>query len=112
MKTCTTCLEVKTLDLFNKDCTKEDGLASLCKVCRVGKYKVWADANKDKVRLKTKRYANISKERSQKHRDELSDGYVKQFIGKDVSQDYLDLKREQLAVRRTIYQINRKVRDL
>jgi hypothetical protein len=49
MKSCSTCKEILSLDLFFKDKTKKSGRGSCCKRCSIKRLAEWEKANKDKV---------------------------------------------------------------
>lgn len=53
-KVCSKCKEFKSLDLFSKKHTALDGLKSQCKACQGEAQKIYASANSESLKLKTK----------------------------------------------------------
>lgn len=57
IKKCTKCQEEKSLNDFNKDRTKKDGLRPICKSCTSKQQKQYAQKNKVKIAEYQKEYA-------------------------------------------------------
>mgnify|MGYP000238434537 FL=1 len=78
-KKCTKCQEEKSLDQFNKDKTKKDGLRPICKICTGKKQKQYAQKNKAKIAEYQKEYAKKNQKTLQenkrrhylKHKDKI-----------------------------------------
>lgn len=59
MKKCTKCGEEKSLEEFNKDKTRKDGLDRQCKACR----KQYREVNRKKIAERDKRYRESNREK-------------------------------------------------
>ena len=64
MKACKKCSETKDVEHFSKDKAKKDGLNMYCKECMKEKGKIYHEENKEKDKIRHKKYrdANIEKE--------------------------------------------------
>jgi hypothetical protein len=56
-KTCTKCKDELDLECFNKHNTGKYGRNSICKACESKRVVAWQQANPDKVRARSKRFA-------------------------------------------------------
>lgn len=63
MKRCPRCKQIKTLNEFNKNRSKKDGLTSYCRQCMSEKHRQYRQQNKDKLSLQKKRYYQKNKEK-------------------------------------------------
>lgn len=67
MKTCKKCGEAKSLDSFNKDRSKPDGLQIYCRPCRKGVQAKHREANRDAVNENQKTWRRNNREASRRH---------------------------------------------
>lgn len=96
-KQCANCKEWKTLDFYNSNKTKVDGLNAECKSCSHFINKKWRDNNKEynQNRMKLWEIENIEhrkKYRKEYHRQERSDALCKLYI------NYLRRIREMIPI--------------
>ena len=69
-KTCTGCKLPKSLDAFNKDAQKSDGLRPECKLCKSKRDEIYRENNEKKIKkIQKKYYAQNSEKIKQKSRD-------------------------------------------
>lgn len=52
MKECSSCREVKGVELFSKNCSRKDGLSNQCKRCRKKTQKKYKQSDKGKEAIK------------------------------------------------------------
>ena len=63
MKYCKKCGQEKNLNLFNVNRKSKDGLRSYCKDCEINANKIWYSKNKEKNRLRSKKWVEENKDR-------------------------------------------------
>ncbi len=113
-KKCNKCKEVKNVLEFYKRGDRTDGYKYICKVCDniLANERRKKNGHKyDKKRQVTgSRHHKLSKVNSQKHRDKMSDMYIKSLISKksdilkseDISNDLVRLHRINLKIKRLL----------
>lgn len=69
MKTCSKCKLELSIDSFNRDKTKKDGLTSSCKECKRKVDNNYCKNNKDKIKEYKKNYCIINKDKIIEYRD-------------------------------------------
>ena len=67
MKVCTQCNREKEYSQFSKDKQKKDGYCSHCKDCRRNYENKYYTANREKVRVRNRTYADLHKEQKQRY---------------------------------------------
>ena len=116
IKHCNKCDNDKDISMFYKDKSQKHGLRSCCKKCDDITTELWRKNNKDiylarqRERSRTKHAKKVRKTRSQKHRTEMSDMYIRSLITKrsedlkpeDISQELVDLWKVNLKLKREI----------
>ena len=116
-KKCTKCKEVKSISMFYKDNSKKTNIRSCCKKCDDIYTVNWRKNNKDRY-LATSRNRGrknpsrlkANNIRSQKHRDEMSDMYIRSLITKkstnldtkDIPDDIVKAWRINLTLKRKL----------
>lgn len=119
-KACKKCGIVKTSHDFTKRSGAIDGHEGVCKQCNREKdslvHKNNYKKNKDQIKQKVKQYADKNREKLNKNarekkkkmRAEIAPLYVKHLLGmkaKDVTDEMIKLKTEQIAIKRLSKQI-------
>ena len=113
-KNCNRCNNDKDFSMFYKDKSQKYGIRSLCKECDNITTELWRKNNKDKYITRQKernnsKYARkVRKIRSQKHRTEMSDMYIRSLITtkseilkpEDISDEFIIVYRENLKLKR------------
>ena len=81
-KKCNKCCEIKTVDNFTKHKTSKDGLRSYCKECQKIITKLDYDKNKEKIKLRKKKYYS-SEEGKNKEKERRRKYYLKNKIAEN-----------------------------
>ena len=87
-KKCSKCKNIKDLSMFYNDISQKSGIRYICKSCDNISTEIWREKNKDKylARQRKRQHSKSSRKAkqiiSQKHRDELSDMYLRSLITK------------------------------
>ena len=113
-KKCNKCSNNKDIFMFYKDKSQKHGIRSCCKKCDDKTTELWRKNNKDvylanqRERSRGKHAKKVRKIRSQKHRTEMSDMYIRSLITKkskilkseDISDEFIIICRENLKLKR------------
>jgi len=113
-KKCNKCNNNKDIFMFYKDKSQKHGIRSCCKKCDDKTTELWRKNNKDiylanqRERSRGKHAKKVRKIRSQKHRTEMSDMYIRSLITKkskilkseDISDEFIIVYRENLKLKR------------
>ena len=113
-KKCNKCNNNKDIFMFYKDKSQKHGIRSCCKKCDDKTTELWRKNNKDvyltnqRERSRGKHAKKVRKIRSQKHRTEMSDMYIRSLITKkskilkpeDISDEFIIIYRENLKLKR------------
>ena len=113
-KKCNKCSNNKDIFMFYKDKSQKHGIRSCCKKCDDKTTELWRKNNKDvyltnqRERSRGKHAKKVRKIRSQKHRTEMSDMYIRSLItkksnildSKDISDEFIIIYRENLKLKR------------
>ena len=125
-KTCYKCKETKPINRFyKKSSNTTDMLSGRCKKCDNLLKTSWRKNNKDiylanqRERSRGKHAKKVRKIRSQKHRTEMSDMYIRSLIIKkykdlspnDISDDFVIIYRDNLKLKRQLG-LTAKLKDL
>lgn len=121
-KKCSRCGEVKALMDFGNCRSNSSGKHYECKKCHAIETKNWRAKNKNKTQeysrdwlLKNKNKSREAKRlNEEKNRNCLSDRYVSSKLGlsiHDCSPELLELKREQLRIKRLIKQLKKEIQN-
>ena len=113
-KKCNKCNNNKDIFMFYKDKSQKHGIRSCCKKCDDKTTELWRKNNKDiylanqRERSRGKHAKKVRKIRSQKHRTEMSNMYIRSLITKkskilkpeDISDEFIIIYRENLKLKR------------
>ena len=116
-KFCNRCKTTKDTSMFYTDNSKKCKIRSICKKCDNAKTNAWRknnmeaylNAQRDRFNKDpNRRLKNIK--RSQKHRDEMSDMYIRSLLTKksknlkpeDITDDLIKFTREALKLKRAL----------
>lgn len=126
-KACTKCGAEFPLSEFWRSPRNAGGYATACKSCSKVQHASWVGKNKDRVRcLARKHYERtpavqrnkLARKSSAICRERLSDSYVKKAIVQgsslrysDVTPEMVELKRQQLLIRRLARQLKEKANE-
>ena len=113
-KKCNKCSNNKDIFMFYKDKSQKHGIRSCCKKCDDKTTELWRKNNKDlylanqRERSRGKHAKKVRKIRSQKHRTEMSNMYIRSLITKkskilkpeDISDEFIIIYRENLKLKR------------
>ena len=116
IKYCNKCNNNKDIFMFYKDKSQKHGIRSCCKKCDDKTTELWRKNNKDvyltnqRERSRGKHARKVRKIRSQKHRTEMSDMYIRSLITKkskilkpkDISDEFVTVYRENLKLKRLL----------
>ena len=114
IKKCNKCSNNKDIFMFYKDKSQKHGIRSCCKKCDDKTTELWRKNNKDvylanqRERSRGKHAKKVRKIRSQKHRTEMSNMYIRSLITKkskilkseDISDEFIIIYRENLKLKR------------
>ena len=115
-KHCNKCNNDKDISMFYKDRSQKFGIRSICKKCDDITTELWRDNNKEKYlsrqieRSRKKNAKKTRKIRSQKHRTEMSDMYIRSLMtkkskhlnSKDIPDVLVQAYRENLKLKRKL----------
>jgi len=115
-KHCNVCNNDKDISMFYRDRTQKCGIRSCCKSCDNISTEIWREKNKDKylARQRKRQHSNPSRKarkiRSQQHRNELSDMYIRSLITRkhellnpeDIPDDFVKVYKENLRLKRKL----------
>lgn len=62
LKNCNRCCQLLPFACFSKDCTKKDGLSTLCKTCRASSDKLYQQNNRENISARNKTYWLVVKD--------------------------------------------------
>ncbi len=136
-KTCRRCFEAKPLARFCRDSTKPDGLRRVCKECDYQSHKEWRHSNPDKYaaqsiarreggginrwtdwrRLNRDGYLKAKRLQGKRLSEALTDGVVRArlkaqgFSRQAIETHLIQLKREQLTMRRMARQLKKAINE-
>ena len=113
-KKCNKCSHNKDIVMFYKDKSQKHGIRCCCKKCDDKTTELWRKNNKDiylanqRERSRGKHAKKVRKIRSQKHRTEMSNMYIRSLITKkskilkpeDISDEFIIIYRENLKLKR------------
>jgi len=116
IKYCNRCNNNKDISMFYKDKSQKNGIRSCCKKCDDITTEIWRKNNKDKyLAHQRKRWLSGDKKAankiiSQKHRDEMSDMYIKSLLTKksknlkpeDITDEMIQLCIANLKIKRQL----------
>ena len=116
IKHCNKCNNDKDISMFYKDKSQKLGIRSCCKKCDDITTELWRKNNKVKYlarqreRSRNKHAKKVRKIRSQEHRDEMSDMYIRSLItkksegldSKDIPDELVAAYRENLKLKRKL----------
>ena len=116
IKHCNRCNNDKDISMFYKDKSQKTGIRSCCKKCDDITTELWRKNNKDKYLARQRERSSdehskkVRKIRSQKHRDEMSDMYIRSLITKkskslkpeDIPDELVAAHRENLKLKRKL----------
>jgi len=116
IKHCNKCNSGKDISMFYKDKSQKNGIRSICKKCDDITTELWRDNNKEKYlsrqreRSRKESAKKTRKIRSQKHRTEMSDMYIRSLMtkksldldSKDIPQNLVNLHRANLELKRQL----------
>ena len=116
IKHCNKCNNDKDISMFYKDRSQKFGIRSICKKCDDITNDLWRDNNKEKYlsrqreRSRKKNAKKTRKIRSQKHRTEMSDMYIRSLMtkkskhlnSKDIPDVLVQAYRENLKLKRKL----------
>ena len=115
-KHCNKCNNDKDISMFYKDRSQKFGIRSICKKCDDITTELWRDNNKEKYlsrqreRSRKESAKKTRKIRSQKHRTEMSDMYIRSLMtkkskhlnSKDIPDALVQAYRENLKLKRKL----------
>ena len=102
MKVCRRCREVKALELFNKNKSKENGLQDNCRQCQKAFNKAYRDNNADKAR-------QYYLDNAEKMRLKAAAWYKSNTEkARETAKKYSELNKEKVRERSVIYRKNNK----
>ena len=115
-KKCNKCNNNKDIFMFYKDKSQKHGIRSCCKKCDDKTTELWRKNNKDvylanqRERSRGKYAKKVRKIRSQKHRTEMSDMYIRSLMtkkskylnSKDIPDELVKIHRENLKLKRLL----------
>ena len=113
-KHCNRCDNDKNISMFYRDKSQKQGIRSCCKKCDDITTELWSKNNKDKYLARQRERSSdehskkVRKIRSQKHRDEMSDMYIRSLMtkkskgldSKDIPDELVEIHRENLKLKR------------
>lgn len=116
-KFCNKCKTTKDTSMFYKDNSKKSKIRSLCKVCDNAKTDAWRENNMERYLARQRdrfkkdpKQRETNKNRSQRHRDDMSDMYIRSLLTKrstnlkpeDITDDLIKFTRETLKLKRAL----------
>ena len=114
MKKCSKCKKTKNFSEFYIRRARRNGYRYICKLCdnklSIKKRKAGGWKNEKKRQGKGSKHSKLNKINSQRHRDEMSDMYIRGLIckksknlkPKDISNELIEVWRTSLALKRAL----------
>ena len=109
MKKCTVCSEVKSLDEFHNRKDSKDGKYAFCKICKNNKDKLYREANKEKVKLRTAKWVQENSERSKEYHRQYRKNNKENK--KQYDQEYRKSKDDPIRMKKRQYSKSRSAKD-